>query len=511
MAESAPKKISENFPSDRTQYQIFGRIGKGAFASVFKAYCSVRDVDVAIKVIELENDDPSDDIFSKVLNESKVMLQLRNENIVSSLACFTHLTEVWIVMPMLVASCADILKTSFPDGFTDEKWITRIIADVVAGLEYIHKQNLVHRDLKSGNILLDATGVSRIADFGVSGTLVQDLAAAKRKTVTGTPCWMAPEVADSSHSKGHDNKADIWSLGITCLELVNGKPPYHAFTAVKAMMKILNEDAPSVDKFVAKPTTKAFKSFVDNCLQKDPKKRKNAKDLKKASFLQNPITHAVLASKLQLEGDENPYVKQINADELPESLKQKEKRQSKESAWVFTVQGESQEKGLKDIIAEVQQQGVKKYGGPPGEFIEFFDDDGWRLAMVCDRSDDKGIEVTYGKERRWVAGSNVRKSKVEDLFVKCQPLFPSNVDITPEEFRIYLMDMATKEDGKPHKSVKNALDSMDDDDIETVVDKFPRWREKNSDLVASTPLPGPAINPANLSSRVVELADSDDD
>merc|ERR550519_3177196 len=90
------------------------------------------------------------------------MLQLRHENIVSSLACFTHSTEVWIVMPMLVASCADILKTSFPDGFTNEKWITRILVDVVSGLEYIHKQNLVHRDLKSGNILLDSNGVSRI-------------------------------------------------------------------------------------------------------------------------------------------------------------------------------------------------------------------------------------------------------------------------------------------------------------------------------------------------------------
>ena len=75
--------------------------------------------------------------------------------------------------------------------------------------------------------------------------------------------------------------------------------------------------------------------------------------------MQNPITHAVLASKLQLEGDENPYVKQINADELPESLKQKEKRQSKNSEWVFTVQGESQEKNLKSIIAEVQE--VKKF------------------------------------------------------------------------------------------------------------------------------------------------------
>jgi len=503
MAEAEPVvKIYESFPSDRTQYQIFGRIGKGAFASVFKAYCSVKDLDVAIKVIELENDDPSDDIFNKVLNESTVMLQLRHENIVSSLACFTHSTEVWIVMPMLVASCADILKTSFPDGFTSEKWITRILVDVVSGLEYIHKQNLVHRDLKSGNILLDSNGVSRIADFGVSGTLVQDLMAQKRKTVTGTPCWMAPEVADSTHSKGHDNKADIWSLGITCLELMNGKPPYHAYTAVKAMMKILNEDAPSVEKFVSRSTTKAFKSFVDSCLQKDPKKRKTAKDLKKAAYLQNPISHADLAKILQLNSEENPYVKQINADELPESLKQSDKQKKPNEAWVFTVNGESQEKNLEKLIADVHKQ---RNAIPLGEFVEFFDDDEWRLATVVARSDkDQGVQINDNGKLSWVAGSNVRKSKLETLFVKCQAEFEGvENDISDEEFRIYLMETLNDQ------SVQTALSTMKTYDIETVVDKFPRWRKKS--MRVTMRLPGPMVNPpeANESAKYVELPDSD--
>jgi len=495
-------KIYESFPSDRTQYQIFGRIGKGAFASVFKAYCSVKDLDVAIKVIELENDDPSDDIFNKVLNESTVMLQLRHENIVSSLACFTHSTEVWIVMPMLVASCADILKMAFPDGFTNEKWITRILVDVVSGLEYIHKQNLVHRDLKSGNILLDSNGVSRIADFGVSGTLVQDLMAQKRKTVTGTPCWMAPEVADSTHSKGHDNKADIWSLGITCLELMNGKPPYHAYTAVKAMMKILNEDAPSVEKFVSRSTTKAFKSFVDSCLQKDPKKRKSAKDLKKAAYLQNPISHADLAKILQLNSEENPYVRQINADELPESLKKTDNKQKKPNdAWVFTVNGESQEENLKGMIEDALKQ---KNNGPIGEFVEFFDDDGWRPATVVARSDTKGTQINDKGELKWVAGSNVRKSKLEDLFVKCQEEFEDvENNISDEEFRVYLLET------KDGQSVQTALNTMKKYDIETVVDKFGRWRKKS--MRVAIQLPGPAVNPpeANESAKYVELPDSD--
>eukprot|EP00494_Astrolonche_serrata_P032645 UN32914 len=268
--------------------------------------------------MEFQDDFDFDTLFTKVTKESTIMLQLQHENIVGCLACFAYDTEVWIVMEQMSCSCADVLKKNYRKGFEDEKLISRILADVANGLEYIHKQNFCHRDLKCGNILLNHNGKASIADFGVSASLVENLKASKRRTVTGTPCWMAPEVAE--HGVGHDSKADIWSLGITALELINGRPPYHDLTAVKAMMKILHEPPPTVESITTKKTSYNFNQFVQACLQKDPKKRKSAKDLKttNAFITTSLITHEALAKKLKL----TTYTKKANPDYLPESLKE---------------------------------------------------------------------------------------------------------------------------------------------------------------------------------------------
>jgi len=468
------------YPADIKQYDIHGRIGKGAFAEVYKAYCKSAQVNVAIKVIELEVENPSEDPFTKVMTESTLMLQLSHENIVSSLRTFSHRSEVWIVMPMLVASCADILKNSYPDGFVEERWIARIFVDVVNGLEYLHKQNTVHRDLKSGNILLDHNGVARIADFGVSGSLVQELCAKKRLTVTGTPCWMAPEVAE--HAAGHDSKADIWSLGITCLELICGKPPYHAHTAVKAMMKILNDPPPTVERFVKKPTTNAFRLFVESCLQKQPRNRKTAKELKNAAFLQNPMDHEELASILELTNEENPYQRNVNADHQPRSLQQKAEDEAppEHSTWVFTGDHGA------DLISVVSQVNEQRKNLRPGQFLEVSDGgDSWVLARVS-RNDGATITVMFLDQTMGSVNlSNVRFSKMEGLFENCQKLFTGKegFQINPEQFRKYLFHL-----GLSHSLINNALKATNQKNIQEIISKYVVWfLQSQSELTQITP------------------------
>jgi len=465
---------TDTYPADIAEYDIHGRIGKGAFAEVYKAYCRPAQINVAIKVIELEVEDSQEDIFAKVMNESTVMLQLSHDNIVSSLRTFTYDSEVWIVMPMLVASCADILKNSYPDGFIEEKWIARVFGDVVSGLEYIHRQNMVHRDLKSGNILLDHNGVARIADFGVSGSLVQELTAKKRMTVTGTPCWMAPEVAE--HAAGHDSKADIWSLGITCLELIRGKPPYHAYTAVKAMMKILNDDPPTVERFVKKPTSNAFRLFVESCLQKDPKRRKTAKELKSAAFLQNPMQHGELAIILELTNEENPYQRNVNVDHQPRSLlrRTEEANTPQETTWIFT----GDQNDLMSIVQEVNDQ---KKSLKTGQFLEVSDGHDWILARVLQNQGGQLQIIYLDQTSHWVQSqdSNIRFSKMEELFVTCQEKFPkfqqSGFPINPEKFRAYLFCLGLQND-----LVNNALNTNRTHvQIDLLMSNFILWAVNN--------------------------------
>lgn len=117
-------------------------------------------------------------------------------------------------------SVADIL--TIYRNVLNEFQIQRIVRDALIGLAYLHKRGQIHRDVKAGNIVLDTFGQAKLVDFGVSAQLTSTTM--KRNTLTGTPYWIAPEVVMED---GYDSKADIWSLGITCIEMAEGKPPYY--------------------------------------------------------------------------------------------------------------------------------------------------------------------------------------------------------------------------------------------------------------------------------------------
>jgi len=151
------------------------------------------------------------------------MSSIEHPNFLKSHACFTNEENLWIVMPLMdMGSCLHVLRAFKSAGLGEgmkEEWIRAILSQVVEGLKYAHQRGFIHRDLKAGNILLDSSGLVKIADFGVSGWLE---AGARKKLLTfvGTPCWMAPEVMEQV--KGYETSADVWSLGITALELAKG-------------------------------------------------------------------------------------------------------------------------------------------------------------------------------------------------------------------------------------------------------------------------------------------------
>jgi len=249
---------------------------------VYLAECTERGNDqVAIKQIDLPQQ--SVDTKEKITKEVQGMNRVTCSEFVVQFHCsFVFEEQLWIVMELQEGSVRDVLKWKFTKGIDDERIIASILFQTLQGINFLHEQRIIHRDIKAGNLLYNKEGNIKLADFGVSAIL--DSHDQRRTTMAGTFHWMAPEVIDPSECGGYDYKADIWSFGITCIELAYSVPPYSDVRPAQVMVNILQHVPPTLEKprvkdHTIKKFSVDFKDFVEKCLQVDPKRRPTAAKL----------------------------------------------------------------------------------------------------------------------------------------------------------------------------------------------------------------------------------------
>lgn len=259
---------------------VICKLGKGSYGSVFKArYKATGDI-VAVKKVPVDSD------LADIVKEISIMQQCDSPFIVKCYGSLFDSQDLWICMEYCGAgSVADIMRLRGKPLAEFE--IATVLRYSLLGLDYLHQMRKIHRDIKAGNILLLNDGMAKLADFGVAGQLSDTLA--KRNTVIGTPYWMAPEVIQEI---GYNCSADIWSLGITAIEMADGKPPLADIHPMRALFMIPSQPAPALRK--PSNWSPLFRAFVTSCLVKTPEGRPSAAALLQTEFIRNAQDCSIL-------------------------------------------------------------------------------------------------------------------------------------------------------------------------------------------------------------------------
>ncbi|XP_039054105.1 serine/threonine-protein kinase svkA-like isoform X3 [Hibiscus syriacus] len=358
----------KKYPIGPEYYILHEEVGHGVSASVRRAHCIPFDEVVAIKILDFERDNCD---LNNIFREAQTMVLVDHANVLKSHCSFVSEHNLWVVMPyMSGGSCLHILKAAYPDGF-EEVVIATVLREVLKGLEYLHHHGHIHRDVKAGNILIDSKGGIKLGDFGVSACIFDSGDRQRmRNTFVGTPCWMAPEVMEQLH--GYDFKADVWSFGITALELAHGHAPFSKYPPMKVLLMTLQNAPPGLDYERDKKFSKSFKQMIASCLVKDPSKRPSAKKLLKHPFFKqarsNDYIARTLLDGLPALGDRIQALKRKEEDMLAqkkmpdgekEELSQSEYKRGI-SEWNFNLEDVKAQASLiqdEDIISETTQGG----------------------------------------------------------------------------------------------------------------------------------------------------------
>lgn len=274
----------------KKNFRNLKKLGQGASGIVYSATAVATGKTVALKVSPLSE-------LTELINEIGLQAMSQHPNVVRCIEAYKGPEDICIVMELVDGgSLTDCVAVNSP---MPERCIAYVCKNLLMALAFMHRQFRLHRDIKSDNVLVSRCGDCKIADFGFAVSLTNE--ESKRTSVVGTPYWMAPELI---RGQPYDSKVDIWSLGITCVEMADGEPPFLNEPPLRALLLITISDPPTLKENVSgTPWTKTFAHFLKCCLEVKAEKRASAEQLLMHPFITSACTQeefaAFVVSKLK--------------------------------------------------------------------------------------------------------------------------------------------------------------------------------------------------------------------
>lgn len=302
-----------SWPVNAADYETIACIGTGKFSAVWSGYCKPNQLKVCIKTMDLESSTCS---FEEILQEVQTMRLCDFPNILGCFCSFVYLDQLWLISQFMAkgssARVMEIFNTrNHVEGFTEDI-VAYLLHETLKGLNYLHSRGLIHRNVKAGNILLDNQGGVKLADFGFIASTEQHV-----KTVIQHSSYlynMAPEVMDNNKAKEMDYRSDIWSIGITALELAKGVTPYAKYASTNLLTYIQNNEPPSLASYShekqlhaqGNPFSKFFDEFYKKCLQKNTQLRPSVGELLKHKLLRHTSREGLVQILTQIPNGDEP-------------------------------------------------------------------------------------------------------------------------------------------------------------------------------------------------------------
>lgn len=258
-------------------------IGEGGFSKVYKAFDENLGKIVAVKELKIGSIDTSKNRLVSVEKEIEILSKMNHLNIVKYYGTYYSEKGMSIILEYCAGGSLSNLISQYKK--LDERLIRRYLKQILLGLEYLHYHNIIHRDIKGANILVDKDGICKLSDFGGSKLVSNEQDSYKSNIFRGTPNWMAPE---SVKKLEYTRYSDIWGIGCLCIEMSSGEPPWNNYKNPMAVLfQLYNNPSPPP---IPTSISILFKDFINCCLQLEPIKRLNVSSLLKHQFITGNVS-----------------------------------------------------------------------------------------------------------------------------------------------------------------------------------------------------------------------------